>query len=62
VLSDADCDAFEAGFKKCCDQTYAHDPSRARNEEPPPPDEILKDVQAVLAWVNSIRDRRKAIP
>jgi energy-coupling factor transporter ATP-binding protein EcfA2 len=62
VLTDADCDAFEAGFKKCCDQTDAHDPSRARNEQPPPPDEILKDVQAVLAWVNSIRDRQKAIP
>jgi hypothetical protein len=62
VLTDADCDAFEAGFKKCCDQTDAHDPSRARNEQPPPPDEILKDVQAVLAWVNSIRDRQKTIP
>jgi energy-coupling factor transporter ATP-binding protein EcfA2 len=62
VLTDADCDAFEAGFKKCCDQTDAHDPSRARNEDPPPPDEILKDVQAVLAWVNSIRDRQKAVP
>lgn len=61
VLTDADCDAFEVGFKKCCDQTDAHDPSRARNEDPPPPDEILKDVQAVLAWVNSIRDRQKAI-
>lgn len=62
VLADADCNALEAGFKKCCDQTDAHDPSRARNEDPPPPGEILKDVQAVLAWVNSIRDRQKGIP
>jgi hypothetical protein len=61
ALIEADCDTFEVGFKKCCDQTDAHDPSRSRNDEPPPPDEMLKDVRTVLDWVNSIRDRQKAI-
>ena len=61
ALIEADCDTFEVGFKKCCDQTDAHDPSRSRNDEPPPPDEMLKDVRTVLDWVNSIRERQKAI-
>ena len=48
VLTGQDCDAFDVGFKKCCDQTDAHDPSRARSDEPLSPDDILKDVRGVL--------------
>ncbi len=61
ALTEQDCDGFDSGFKKCCDQTDAHDPSRARNDEPPAPDEILKDVRTVLDWTNAIRDRQKNI-
>jgi energy-coupling factor transporter ATP-binding protein EcfA2 len=52
---------FKSAFKKCCDQTEAHDPSRGRNAAAPPPDEILKDVQDVRAWTDSLRERQKAV-
>jgi len=61
ALTGADCDAFELGYKKCCDQTDAHDPSRGRNAAPPPPDEMLKDIQDLVTWANAIRDRQKVI-
>jgi hypothetical protein len=61
VLTEADCDAFAIGFEKCCNQTDAHDSSRARNAAPPPPDEVMRDVQGALDWVTSIRDRQKTI-
>ncbi|MHB0722170.1 AAA family ATPase [Roseomonas mucosa] len=61
ALESDDCDAFSVGFEKCCDQTDAHDLSRGRSAAPPPPDEILRDVQAVFAWVNSLRERQKHI-
>ncbi len=61
VLTEVDCDAFDVGFQKCCDQTDSHDSSRARNAPPPPPDEMMADVHAVLAWVKSIRDRQKSV-
>ncbi len=61
VLTAADCDSFEAGFKKCCDQTDAHDHSRGRNAAPPPPNEVMQDVQTVRAWADFIRQRQNAI-
>jgi hypothetical protein len=61
VLSEADCDAFHAGFKKCCDVVDAHDPSAGRNAEAPPPHEVRADVQGLKSWVASIRDRQKHI-
>lgn len=61
VLSEADCDEFDAGFKKCCDQVDAHDPSRGRNAPPPAPDEIMRDVKALNSWVSSIRGRQKSV-
>lgn len=61
VLTEADCDLFDAGFQKCCDQTDAHDPSRGRNAAPPPPDELLQDIQNVLTWTDAIRERQKRI-
>jgi len=61
VLDDADCDAFHAGFQKCCDVVDAHDPSKARNADPPPPSEIMEDIQALKEWVESIRARQKVI-
>jgi energy-coupling factor transporter ATP-binding protein EcfA2 len=60
VLTEADCDSFYEGFKKCCDVTDAHDPSIGRNAEPPPATELLDDVQALKDWVKSLRDRQKA--
>lgn len=61
VLSSADVDAFDNGFQKCCDLTDAHDGSRGRNDALPPPQEMLKDVQAVRTWADDIRERQKKI-
>jgi len=61
VLTDADCDAFHAGFKKCCDFVDAHDPSSGRNPEAPPPTEIEQDIQALKTWVIGLRDRQKKV-
>jgi hypothetical protein len=59
VLEEADCAAFEVGFKKCCGLIEAHDPSRARDAEVPPPDEVLQDIRALSDWAASLRDRQK---
>jgi hypothetical protein len=59
VLEEADVKGFQAGYKKCCDQTEAHDPSRGRNAAPPPPDDVLNDIGRVRPWVDSIRARHK---
>ncbi|OKO69730.1 DNA repair protein [Bradyrhizobium sp. NAS80.1] len=61
ALTPEDCDGFDKGFQKCCDQTDAHDPSRGRNAAPPSPDELLKDVQAVRIWADDIRARQNKI-
>lgn len=61
VLSEADCDAFAAGFKKCCDIVDAHDPSSGRNAAPPPPADLFQDIQALKDWASSLRDRQKKI-
>jgi hypothetical protein len=61
ALTEADCDEFDKGFGKCCDQTDAHNQSKIRNGAPPTPDQMMKDVRAVLDWATSIRDRQKVI-
>lgn len=61
TLNTSDVAAFSKGFKKCCDQTDAHDPSRVRNAPSPPPNEVLADVHEVRRWVDSLRERQKAI-
>lgn len=61
VLNSADCDAFETGFKRCCDIIDSHDPSRARGNAPPSPDEILTDITALRSWVDDLRKRQKDI-
>jgi energy-coupling factor transporter ATP-binding protein EcfA2 len=61
VLTDSDCASFQAGFKKCCDLTDAHDPSIGRNADPPAPTELLKDIQDLKDWTVSLRDRQKLV-
>jgi energy-coupling factor transporter ATP-binding protein EcfA2 len=61
VLTEADCDAFRAGFQKCSDVVDAHDPSSGRNADAPPPDDLMMDIQALKNWVTSLRDRQKKI-
>jgi len=61
VLTEADCEAFHAGFKKCCDVVDAHDPPSGRNADAPPPNEVMQDIQALKDWVAGLRNRQKKI-
>ena len=61
ALTEADCDAFHMGFKKCCDVVAAHDPSSGRNATVPPPTKLMQDIQALKDWVKGLRDRQKLI-
>ena len=61
ALSEADCEAFAAGFKKCCDMVDAHDSSRGRNAVPPTPADLFQDIQGLESWAASLRDRQKNI-
>ncbi len=61
VLTEADCDTFTAGYKKCCDIVDAHDPSAGRNASPPPPADVLMDLQALKDWAASLRARQKQL-
>ena len=61
ALTTTDCDAFAAGFKRCCDIVDAHDPSGGRNAASPPPSDVLQDIQALKDWVASLRLRQKQI-
>jgi len=61
VVTGSDCRAFQAGSKKCCDLTDAHDPSIGRNADPPAPSEVLRDIQDLKDWTTSLRDRQKLI-
>jgi energy-coupling factor transporter ATP-binding protein EcfA2 len=59
VLEEADCDAFDTAFKRCCDLIEAHDPSRGRDAAVPSPEDILKDIKTLADWAASLRDRQK---
>lgn len=61
ALTEADCDALSVHYKKCCDEIEAHDLSRGRDAEPPPPADLFADIGAVRAWVEDLRNRQKAL-
>lgn len=60
-LTVANVEDFAAGFKRCCDQTEAHDPSPGRNAAPLRPDELLKAVGDLRAWVDQLREQQKGV-
>lgn len=61
ALNAADCDALSAHYKKCCDEIEAHDPSRGRDAESPPPADIFADIKALRDWVDDLRNRQVAL-
>ena len=61
VLTEADCNIFQANFKKCCGVIDAHDQSRTRNAGTPTPDEMLTDIQALGDWVSDLGLRQKSV-
>ena len=61
ALNDSDCDIFSEGYKKCCDYVSAHDSSRGRNADVPPPGDVLQDIQTLKDWVSALKIRQKAV-
>ena len=59
VLTEGDCDEFHRHHKKCSDIVNAHDPSTGRNAGIPAPAAVLADIEALGAWVKSLKDRHK---
>ena len=61
VLTADDCDAFAIGHKHCCDMVDAHDASAGRNAAPPPPHDLLDDIQRLRTWVDNLRERQRDV-
>ena len=61
VLEETDAEAFQAVIEKCCDDIEAHDPSRARDAEPPEPDELRADIHALKTEAETLYARQKAV-
>jgi hypothetical protein len=62
ALDEADVEAFQGGFKKCCELVDAHDPSRGHDLEAPEPAEIIADIQTLKDWSEALRKKMNAIP
>lgn len=60
ALEPSDIQQFQRSFKKCCDFTDAHDPSRGRDIEPPEPGIVLQDVQDLRSWSEALRTKMNA--
>ena len=59
-ITEADYKAVEAGMTKCSAWLIGHDQAAAARAPVPGPAELKKDIEALEAWVKSIRDRRKS--
>jgi hypothetical protein len=46
---------------QCChDITEAHDPASARDDPPPTPDDLGRDIDALEALIERVKERKKA--
>ena len=60
ALTEQDCHSWSDNFGRCCDLIAGHDGSRGRNRAMPEPEELLRDVQKLDAWVRDLKARQKA--
>ena len=58
-INESDCRAVQSGMAKCSTYMSGHDTSAADNPPFPKPEEVERDIQAFLSWVDEIRKRRK---
>lgn len=61
ALDENDVEVFQTGFEKCCDYVDAHDMSRGRDADPPDPDEILGDIEALNQWSQALKVKQRAV-
>ncbi|MBK5206448.1 MAG: AAA family ATPase [Polaromonas sp.] len=59
-LQQAEVDEILRINQRCHDLVEAHDPSSAKDEPPPTPDELQQDIVALKNLIQSITDRRNA--
>ena len=55
-----DYDAIDEGISKCSTWRPGHDIAPAAGAPFPEPDEMLSDINALNAWITSVRQRREA--
>ena len=60
ALCEADIAGVVQGFSKCSDFTDAHDESRGRDSDPPAPQELTDDLEALRSWEDDLRKRQNA--
>lgn len=58
-IQTTDYDTVEEGMTKCSTWMPGHDIAPAVGARFPEPDDVLKDINALDAWVNSVRQRRE---
>lgn len=58
-LEMADVDEISRLYQRCHDLVDAHDPSSAKDEPPPTPDELKQDIVDLQKLIQRIADRRK---
>jgi energy-coupling factor transporter ATP-binding protein EcfA2 len=58
-ITDADCKTVETAMTKCSTWLPGHDKAAAARAPVPGPAELKIDIEALEAWVKTIRDRRK---
>jgi energy-coupling factor transporter ATP-binding protein EcfA2 len=61
ALDLSDVTSFEQNFKKCCDLIEAHDPSRGRDGNVPPPADVWTDISALKSWEEGLRQKQNAL-
>ncbi len=58
ALDVSDVAVFEENFGKCCDFIEAHDPSRGRDGDVPPPEDVARDIQMLSDWETKLRNKQ----
>ena len=58
-IKESDCKAVQNGMAKCSTYMRGHDISAADNPPFPKPEEVERDIQTFLSWVDDIKKRRK---
>lgn len=62
VLEKSDVDEINRLYQRCHGLVDAHDPSSAKNEVPPTPDELKNDIEDLKTLIQMISVRRKQAP
>lgn len=58
-LEKAEVDEISRLYQRCHDLVEAHDPSSAKDEPPPTPDELEQDITDLKKLIQCIKDRRR---